>query len=388
MKIYQAQFRELESFTKFGGDVDPVTAMTIDKGRKNERILIQPQYSPVPVEEEIAIIYCGTQGLLHNVPMDKVAEFEKLYLQILKSKYSHEVMDELRAGHLDLKGRIGSVASSEKITGAMKMISSAKMHKAESALRRVRPFRDQIQNTIDHLISADAEYSSPLTEIRPVKRRAIVLLSSDEGLCGAFNMNLFKRTLEIINQARMAETENPVMFVVYPIGKKASKFAQKLVGDNVDVTADEMTAKSSAEDIARFTGELTREFIAGKVDCVEVVYTHYKSASKQILATRQLLPIAADDLATGEKVERNKPYLFEPDVNTIYNEVLPLYVLSSMQEAICSNRVSEQAARVMAMQSANDNAKELLDELQLEYNKLRQQSITSELLDIIGGKVD
>ena len=267
----------------------------------------------------------------------------------------------------DLKGRIGSVASSEKITGAMKMISSAKMHKAESALRRVRPFRDQIQNTIDHLISADAEYSSPLTEIRPVKRRAIVLLSSDEGLCGAFNMNLFKRTLEIINQARMAETENPVMFVVYPIGKKASKFAQKL---------------------ARFTGELTREFIAGKVDCVEVVYTHYKSASKQILATRQLLPIAADDLATGEKVERNKPYLFEPDVNTIYNEVLPLYVLSSMQEAICSNRVSEQAARVMAMQSANDNAKELLDELQLEYNKLRQQSITSELLDIIGGKVD
>ena len=245
----------------------------------------------------------------------------------------------------DLKGRIGSVASSEKITGAMKMI--------------------------------------------PVKRRAIVLLSSDEGLCGAFNMNLFKRTLEIINQARMAEIENPVMFVVYPIGKKASKFAQKLVGDNVEiVTADKMTAKSSAEDIARFTGELMREFIAGKVDCVEVVYTHYKSASKQILATRQLLPIAADDLVTGEKVERNKPYLFEPDVNTIYNEVLPLYVLSSMQEAICSNRVSEQAARVMAMQSANDNAKELLDELQLEYNKLRQQSITSELLDIIGGKVD
>ena len=103
LKIDQAQFRELESFTKFGGDVDSVTAMTIDKGRKNERILIQPQYSPVPVEEEIAIIYCGTQGLLHNVPMDKVAEFEKLYLQILKSKYSHEVMDELRAGHLDDK---------------------------------------------------------------------------------------------------------------------------------------------------------------------------------------------------------------------------------------------------------------------------------------------
>ncbi len=103
LKIDQAQFRELESFTKFGGDVEPVTAMTIDKGRKNERILIQPQYSPIPVEEEIAIIYCGTQGLLHNVPLEKVAEFEKLYLQILKSKYSHEVLDELRIGHLDDK---------------------------------------------------------------------------------------------------------------------------------------------------------------------------------------------------------------------------------------------------------------------------------------------
>ncbi len=101
LKIDQAQFRELESFTKFGGDVDPVTAMTIDKGRKNERILIQPQYAPVPVEEEIAIIFCGTKGLLQNVPLDKVAEFEKLYLQILKSKYSHEVLDELRVGRLD-----------------------------------------------------------------------------------------------------------------------------------------------------------------------------------------------------------------------------------------------------------------------------------------------
>ena len=287
----------------------------------------------------------------------------------------------------DLKGRIGSVASSEKRTGAMKMISSAKMHKAELALRRIRPFRDQIQSTINHLISADAEFSSPLTAVRPVKRKAIVVLSSDEGLCGAFNMNLFKRTLELINQAK-DEALN-YMFVVYPIGKKASNFVQKLAGDGVEIAVtDYMTAKSPGEDIARFTNELTRAFVAGEIDEVEVVYTHYKSVSKQTVTTRRLLPIEADSLATGGKVVRNKPYLFEPDVNTIYNEILPLYVLSSMQEAISSNRVSEQAARVMAMQSANDNAKELLEELQLEYNKLRQQSITSELLDIIGGKVD
>ena len=101
LKIDQAQFRELESFTQFGGDIDPVTAMVIDKGRKNERILIQPQYSPVPVEEEIAIIYCGTQGLLSEVPLEKVAEFEKLFLQILHAKYQKEVLDELKKGILN-----------------------------------------------------------------------------------------------------------------------------------------------------------------------------------------------------------------------------------------------------------------------------------------------
>ncbi len=287
----------------------------------------------------------------------------------------------------DLKGRIGSAASSEKITGAMKMISSAKMHKAEAALRRVRPFKNQIQTTINHLISADVEFSSPFTEARLVKRWAIVVLSSDEGLCGAFNTNIFKRTLEFINQAR-ENTGSPIEFIIYPVGKKARKFAQKLSETSVGVIdVDYMTAKSSAEEVARFVAELNRAFLAGRIDRLDVVYTHYQSMSKQVLATRQLLPVVADDLAHGDKVERNKPYLFEPDVNTIYNEILPLYVLSSMQEAVCSNRTSEQAARVMAMQSANDNAKELLDELQLEYNKLRQQSITNELLDIVGGSI-
>ena len=103
LKIDQAQYRELESFTKFGGDLDPVTAMVIDKGRKNAKVLVQPQYSPMAVEDEMAIIYCGTKGLLQQVPLDKVAEFEKLFLQMLKSKYQKEVLDELKAGHLDDK---------------------------------------------------------------------------------------------------------------------------------------------------------------------------------------------------------------------------------------------------------------------------------------------
>ena len=112
LKIDQAQFRELESFTKFGGDIDPVTARTIDKGRKNERLLIQPQYSPVPVEEQIAVIYCGTKGLLESVPMDKVAEFEKLFVQYLKAKHQKDVLDVLKSGVIneDVTGKLETAA--------------------------------------------------------------------------------------------------------------------------------------------------------------------------------------------------------------------------------------------------------------------------------------
>lgn len=288
----------------------------------------------------------------------------------------------------ELKGRIGSVSSSQKITGAMKMISSAKMRKAELALRKVRPFRNQIQTTISHLLEADGEYTSPLTEQRAVKRIALVLLGSDEGLCGAFNVSLCKLLLETIRNAR---AEAPVSFVIYPVGKKAVKFASKLACADIEVVQlPYMSAKSSAEEVKQFTAVLTESFLNREVDRVEVVYMNFKSMSRQELATRVVLPIEAGNFpgASEGKYNSNKPYLFEPDANTIYNKILPLFVLSDMQELVCENRASEQAARVMAMQTANDNATKLLEELQLEYNKLRQQSITTELLDILGGKVE
>lgn len=285
----------------------------------------------------------------------------------------------------ELKGRIGSVASSEKITGAMKMISSAKMHKAMQALQRVEPFRQQIQHTIDNLLSTDSEYSSPLTQERPMRNVAIVLLGSDEGLCGAFNMMLFKQMLETINRIK-EEAGAEVTFTIYPIGKKVVKAAQKLTLPSVEVVElDYMNAKSSGEKIKQMCDELTQSFLNEETDRIEIVFMQFLSVGRQRLANRTMLPITPEQ--SSEKNEC-KPYLFEPDVATIFNEVLPLSVMASLQESICENRASEQAARVLAMQSANDNAKKLRDELQLEYNKLRQQSITNELLDILGGIVD
>lgn len=286
----------------------------------------------------------------------------------------------------ELKGRIGSVASSEKITGAMKMISSAKMHKAEQALKRLLPFRNQIETIIGNLLSADAEFSSPLLDARDVKRVGVVVFGSDDGLCGAYNVNVFKQLL-----VKMAEYRKQygdlVEVEVIPVGSKIAKSVNKLAlkGVTVKVVGD-VDSKTSGDGVKNFIAQLQQRFIAGELDKVDTLYMSFKSVSRQVLTTDQLLPVVQETFDSVE-ASNSRPYIFEPDASTIFTNVLPLFLLSTMQEIFTENRASEQAARVMAMQSANDNAKKLLEQLRLEYNKLRQQSITNELLDIVGGQV-
>lgn len=287
----------------------------------------------------------------------------------------------------ELKGRIGSVASSEKITGAMKMISSAKMHKAEQALSRVVPFRNQLQTIMGNLVSTDAEYTSELTETRELATVALVVLGSDDGLCGAYNINIFKGLLKRINALR--ELNPRIRIEVYPVGRKMEKAVSKIDGDGIVMVKTGIGAKADGAAVKAITEMLKDAFLSRKVDGVEVVSMEFVSAGKQVLAMKQLLPVSRS--AFGEATEgsnANRPYLFEPDAGSIYNTILPLYIISVMQEAFNQNVASEQAARVMAMQSANDNAIKLLDSLKLEYNKLRQQGITTELLDILGGQVE
>lgn len=285
----------------------------------------------------------------------------------------------------ELKGRIGSVASTEKITGAMKMISSAKMHKAEQALSRIVPFRNQLRTIMGNLVSTDAEYTSELTEVRDLKTVAVVILGSDDGLCGAYNINLFKGLLSHINELR--EKYAGVKVVVYPVGKKMVKAVSKLKADGVDYKAlPGVSSKSGIDEVRAMTAELRDAFLRKEFDAVDVVAMKFISSGRQRINVQRLLPVSADAFDAAEK--GNRPYIFEPDANKIYNTILPLYIISVMQEVFGQNAASEQAARVMAMQSANDNAIKLLDSLELEYNKLRQQSITTELLDILGGQVD
>ncbi|MBQ2839193.1 MAG: ATP synthase F1 subunit gamma [Muribaculaceae bacterium] len=288
----------------------------------------------------------------------------------------------------ELKGRIGSVASSEKITGAMKMISSAKMHKAEQALKRQLPFRNQIETIIANLLSADAQFASPLLDARDVKHVSIVVLGSDDGLCGAYNVNIFKQLLERMQYYRSIYGDD-VKIKVIPVGAKMIKAANKVAHTTVSVAPiDGIDSKTEADGVKAFMAQLQQQFLAGDTDLVDVLYMNFKSVSRQRPRFEQILPVVQESfMPEGAKIASARPYLFEPDVNQIFSSVLPLFLLSTLQEIFTENRASEQAARVMAMQSANDNAKKLLDQLRLEYNKLRQQSITNELLDIVGGQV-
>lgn len=290
-----------------------------------------------------------------------------------------------------LKIRIGSVSSSEKITGAMKMISSAKVHKNELELKRLTPYQNQIRSIMTHILATDTQFDSPLITPREVKRIGIVVYGTDDGLCGAYNINIFKFFLSKLDELRR-KYGSDVDIDLYPIGKKLLNPCLKLEGKHLRVKQVKgVDSKMAGNDVNEFTHRLRGEFLDGTLDLVEVVYMHYHSMSRQRATMEQIFPLTEEaiqgPLTEKKEINDNKLYIFEPDANTIFNEVLPMFVLSTMQEITIENRASEQAARVMAMQAANDNAKKLLEQLQLEYNKLRQQSITTELLDILGGQV-
>lgn len=286
----------------------------------------------------------------------------------------------------EIKGRISSTRSSEKITGAMKMISSAKLRKAENALRQMTPYREQLRSAIVHLLASDGDYPSPLTEKRPVQRMAVVVIGSEEGLCGAFNLYLFKALEERIAELRRTCGET-LALDIYPLGKRLAQVLAKMEGVTVhDVSY--LNAKSSTADIRQFTDEIIARFLAKEIDAADVIYPYYKSMASQPVKVRTLLPVDASRLAgSAEGSEATGPYIYEPSQAKIFETLVPLFVRTDMQESIYNGRTSEQAARVVAMQSASDNAKKLLEELQLDYNKLRQQGITSELLDIVGGSM-
>ncbi len=282
----------------------------------------------------------------------------------------------------ELKGRINSVYSSQKITGAMKMISSARLRKTENRLLQAEPYRRQLWEIFAHIEADGGEFRSPWTEQRECKKVAIVVFATDDGLCGAFNISLYKKLQEMV-QAYQRKGIHDI--TVCPVGRKIFPDVRRMKGIRLTACPAAFERKEYVAGTREMTAEWMNGFLEGRYDRVEVIYTHYKSVGTQIVQHRQFLPV---ELADSERPEHGKVapwFIYEPDCESILKMLFPLMLHALMYEMLLESKASEQAVRILTMQLAYDNSVKLLEKLQLEYNKLRQQGITSELLDIAGG---
>lgn len=283
----------------------------------------------------------------------------------------------------ELKERIHSVHSSQKITGAMKMISSVRLRKAESKLQHSQPYQIKLWDIYRHIMASGCDYESPLTQERAVKRVSLVIHASDDGLCGAFNINLYKELVRTVREYRERGVKD---ITVYAVGKKIWYDIRRMPGIQVADLISLPVGGDYSHEIQDLADKLISLFLAGETDRVDIIYMHYKSIGVQTLANQCFLPVKKEEKQPSPQQKLTQSwYVYEPDCVDILQTLYPLILHALMYETFLENRTSEQAARILAMQSANDNANKLLGNLHLEYNKLRQQDITSELLDIAGG---
>lgn len=315
----------------------------------------------------------------------------------------------------EIKSRIASVNSTRKITSAMKMVASSKLHHAQTAIENMLPYENMLEHILKTFLVSAPDVELPFDQERPVKKVALIVFSSNSSLCGGFNANIIKTMLHAIEEYRKQGLTNDDI-IIYPIGRKVEEKVRKLglrsAGSFVHLADKPNSAQ--CRDISVEAGTM---FLEGKVDKVELIYHHFKSAGSQVLTRRTFLPIDLHDdvgadndrdltsnLATKKSHEylknRNKQeeereqatvkplndnFLVEPDLKTVLTELVPKELHLMVYTALLDSNASEHAARMVAMQTATDNADELLRELNLQYNKSRQAAITSELLDIVGG---
>ncbi len=316
----------------------------------------------------------------------------------------------------EIKGRIASVNSTRKITSAMKMVASSKLHHAQVAIQNMLPYETMLEHILKSFLAAEAEAQTIFDQERPVKRVALVVFSSNSSLCGGFNANVIKllqRTVDAYEQKL-----GKVCVEVYPIGRKVYEKARKL-GYNIQGERAALIDHPNVHECIDLAMELGEKFANGQVDRVELLYHHFKSAGSQILTNKQFLPIDLEaelerdherdltstiatekaqeylrknrrkrEVKEGETAPLNDNFIVEPDMNTVLSKLIPKMAHLMVYTALLDSVASEHAARMVAMQTATDNADELLRQLNLQYNKSRQQAITSELLDIVGGSVN
>lgn len=287
----------------------------------------------------------------------------------------------------EVKGRIATVNNTRKITSAMKMVASAKLHKAQGAITNMLPYEHRLHGLLTHLLGSDGVTSCYTIE-REVKRVALVVFSSNSSLCGGFNANIIKQASTWLDAHKPLGKDN---ILIYPVGKKVADALMKQ-GYAVQGDFQHMADKPSFADASVVAQELMDLFARGEIDRVEILYHHFKSTASQILTHEVYLPFLfghPEELSDegARKHTGETDYILEPSREELLTLLLPKVLRMKLYTVLLDSNASEHAARTMAMQIATDNADDLLQELTLMYNKTRQQAITNELLDIVGGSM-
>jgi F-type H+-transporting ATPase subunit gamma len=283
------------------------------------------------------------------------------------------------AGSKEIRTKIKSVENTRKITRAMEMVAAAKMRKAQDRMRAARPYAERIRHVAAHLAHASSEYKHPfLIKRDTVKNVGVILITSDKGLCGGLNTNILRL---VVN--RMKEMEGAGVGIrVSPIGNKGFSFMTR-IGAHIQSHLTGLGDTPRVENLIGTVKVMLDAYVAGEVDAIYLSYNNFVNTMKQEPVFQQLLPLSGDLMT--EKREASWDYIYEPDAKVVVDQLLMRYVESLVYAAVTENQAAEQSSRMVAMKAASDNAKTVIGELKLVYNKARQAAITKEISEIVGG---
>ena len=278
----------------------------------------------------------------------------------------------------EIRNQISSIKSTQKITSAMEMVAASKMRKAQERMKATRPYAEKMRQVIGHIAKANVQYKHPFMVEREVKRVGYVVVSTDRGLCGGLNINLFKA---LVRDMR-AWKEKGVEADLCAIGQKGASFFRSY-GGNVVAALTHLGDSPSSEKLIGNVKVMLDAFSEGKIDRLYLVSNEFENTMTQTPQVEQILPLPPGE--DEEEIKNQWDYLYEPDARQILDGLLPRFIESQVYQGVVENLACEQAARMIAMKSATDNAGDIIDELQLAYNKARQAAITQEISEIVSG---
>ncbi|QRN04978.1 F0F1 ATP synthase subunit gamma [Legionella sp. MW5194] len=283
------------------------------------------------------------------------------------------------AGAKEVRTKIASINNTKKITKAMEMVAASKMRKTQDRMRASKPYASKIYDVVKHIARANSEYRHPFMTGRDIKRVGIIVVTTDRGLCGGLNANLLRDTVRHMRQWQQEGKDIDVSVV----GRKGQAFFKRF-GGKVIASVDQLGDKPSVSDLIGVVKVMLDAFYRGEIDALHIIYNEFVNTMTQKPMLKQLLPLPMSEEDT-QRLGHHWDYIYEPDAKELLDGLLERYIELQAYQAVVENIACEQAAKMIAMKSATDNAGELIKQLRLIYNKARQAAITQELAEIVGG---